>query len=221
MLDVQNNDCETVMASNGSVAFRRHSIPIETHQQGSVNSQERMKIDAEDVELTIKNSSFFNLQESINHILHFLSTASGETLGACLVGLGAITYLVLGRVGLILIGVVGGIILHATWEDHAQSQANDEIKTSEARIKQERGLAIIERILDWRDRNKDSKDNNSDNTSVRDAETAITSQLEFLDSQSAVKVTLAQLIDAVIRDHIRYGTNLHDCKQCLSYQVVV
>lgn len=167
-----------------------------------------MKIDAEDVQLATKNSSFFNVQELISHILHFLSTASGETLGACVVGLGAITYMVFGRVGLILIGVVGGIILHATWEDHVQSQANDEIKASEARIRQERGLAIIERILDWRDRNKDSKDNNSDNTCVRDAETAIISQLEFLDSQSAVKATLAQLIDAVIRDHVRYGTHL-------------
>ncbi|KAK1047287.1 hypothetical protein LTR33_014987, partial [Friedmanniomyces endolithicus] len=56
------------------------------------------------------------LQSVTDRALHFLSHASNETLGACLVGLSATTYLVLGRVGLVIIGVAGGVVLHATWE---------------------------------------------------------------------------------------------------------
>lgn len=48
--------------------------------------------------------------------LSFLSNASNETLGACAIGLCATTYLALGRVGLVLIGTVAGVVLHATWE---------------------------------------------------------------------------------------------------------
>ena len=52
--------------------------------------------------------------------LEFLSNASNETLGACIVGLAAVTWLVLERVGLVLIGervglvligIVGGVVL--------------------------------------------------------------------------------------------------------------
>ncbi len=44
------------------------------------------------------------IQEITNRVLQFLSTASNETLGACVVGLCASTYLVLGRAGLLLLG---------------------------------------------------------------------------------------------------------------------
>ncbi|RMZ75021.1 hypothetical protein DV737_g5525, partial [Chaetothyriales sp. CBS 132003] len=56
------------------------------------------------------------LQALQNSLLRFLSHASNEALGACVVGLAASTYLVLGRIGLVLIGAVGGVTLHARWE---------------------------------------------------------------------------------------------------------
>src|SRR6266480_6019842 len=51
------------------------------------------------------------LQRFADRAIDFLSSASNETLGACLVGLGATTYFILGRVGLVVIGVAGGIVL--------------------------------------------------------------------------------------------------------------
>lgn len=48
-----------------------------------------------------------NFQELISYILRFLSDATNETLAACFIGLGASTYIVFGRLGLVLIGVVG------------------------------------------------------------------------------------------------------------------
>ncbi|KAK4694333.1 hypothetical protein P7C71_g3231, partial [Lecanoromycetidae sp. Uapishka_2] len=88
-------------------------------------------------------------------VLEFLSNASNETLGACVVALGATTWLILGRVGLVLIGVVGGVVLHATWEGSSQGVADAEASAKEARKRREKGLDIVARVLDWRERTKD------------------------------------------------------------------
>jgi hypothetical protein len=77
-------------------------------------------------------------------IHQFISTASNEMLGGICIGLVVCIYLVLGRLGLVLIGVAGGIILHAAWED--------DILISEIRnFRREKGLDIVSRALDWRE----------------------------------------------------------------------
>ena len=86
----------------------------------------------------------------IDATLHFFANASNETLGACAVGLCASTYLVLGRVGLVLIGAVGGIVLHATWESQ-QGAGSDGDEAHANRRKKELGIEVAHRILDWRD----------------------------------------------------------------------
>ena len=92
--------------------------------------------------------------------LDFLSHASNETLGACVVALGATTWLVLGRLGLVLIGIVGGVVLHATWGDSDRGSHDAEVIALDARKRREKGLDIAERILDWREnrRGEDEKD---------------------------------------------------------------
>ncbi|KAL9041316.1 MAG: hypothetical protein Q9180_001357 [Flavoplaca navasiana] len=82
---------------------------------------------AEDPVQDVSMSSSQKAQESLDHILQFLSTASNETLGACLAGLGAATYFILGRIGLVLIGVVGGIVLHAVWEDRNELEISEDV----------------------------------------------------------------------------------------------
>lgn len=137
------------------------------------------------------------IQELTSHVLQFLSNATNETLGACLVGLGAITYLVLGRVGLVLIGAVGGVVLHATWVENNQNQTSE---------KRERGLDVIERILDWRERRKEGvfeKDHLHD----RDSGTSVSSEEDFSDFQPAVRAALTSLTQAVIRDYVKYRTH--------------
>lgn len=90
------------------------------------------------------------LQAFTDRALNFLSHASNETLGACLVGLGASTYLVLGRVGLLIIGVAGGVVLHATWEGIRGDDRDDATKEAENTRKREAGIDVVRRALDWR-----------------------------------------------------------------------
>ena len=95
------------------------------------------------------------ITEDITAMAHQLvSTASNEML--CGIGLGLVVcvYLILGRLGLVLIGVFGGILLHASWESHI-------IPISELEdVRKEKALDIMKRVLDWRERQP--IDNNND-----------------------------------------------------------
>ncbi|CAF9935996.1 hypothetical protein IMSHALPRED_010424 [Imshaugia aleurites] len=136
------------------------------------------------------------------HALEFLSNASNETLGACIVGLGAVTWLVLGRVGLVLIGIVGGVVLHATWEGGLQNNANDDARALEASRRREKGLDIAVRVLNWRERREGSRDHNG----AQEAPIAAPSQkeLDFAGFQPETKDALTNLVDTIVRDYVKW-----------------
>lgn len=142
------------------------------------------------------------LQTFTDRALDFLSTASNETIGACLVGLGASTYLVLGRVGLVLIGVAGGVVLHATWEGtrgapDARQGAVDE------RRRKEVGLDVIQRVLNWR--TKTQADEANDHGEVRVDTFGLTERdLDFSDFRPETADALRAIADAVIRDYVKW-----------------
>ncbi|MCJ1397899.1 hypothetical protein MMC11_001095 [Xylographa trunciseda] len=134
---------------------------------------------------------------SLTHaFLNFLSNASNQTLGACLVALCAITYLFLGRLGLLLIGAVCGIVLHATWERSIDGNVND--VAAEVKRRREVGLDVVQRVLDWQDR-KQAIQLTDDEVpqSGRDV-------LDFKDFQPATGAALTELVDAIIRDYVRW-----------------
>ena len=131
-----------------------------------------------------------------SRVLEFLSNASNETLGACVIALAATTWLVLGRVGLVIIGVVGGVVLHATWEGTIQGNATDDIKATEARKRGEKGLDIVGRVLDWREKTKEGTE--SDDVGSSGQRT-----LDFSDFQPETGAALTTLTDAVIRDYVK------------------
>ena len=131
-----------------------------------------------------------------SRVLEFLSNASNETLGFCIIALGATTWLVLGRVGLVIIGVVGGVVLHATWEGTVQGNATDDIKATEARKRREKGLEIVGRVLDWREKTKGG-------TESDDIESSSQRTLDFSDFQPETGAALTALTDAVIRDYVK------------------
>ena len=134
-------------------------------------------------------------RDMTTRILDFLSNASNETLGACIVALGATTWLVLGRVGLVIIGLVGGVVLHATWEGSGESSANDEAGASEARKRREKGLDIVGRVLDWRERTRGQKEPEN---YVQQSKT-----LDFSEFLPDTAAALTGLTDAVIRDYVK------------------
>ncbi|KPI40028.1 uncharacterized protein AB675_11274 [Cyphellophora attinorum] len=133
--------------------------------------------------------------------LHFLSNASNETLGACAVGLAASTYLVLGRLGLVLIGAVGGIVLHATWEGQIGSGADGEAQEKQQRRRRELGIEVTKRALDWRDAKK--KDRQAETSEADDA-LDLTSTDVYADFQPETRAALNDFTDAVIRDYVKW-----------------
>lgn len=130
-------------------------------------------------------------------ILDFLSNASNETLGACIIALGATTWLILGRVGLVLIGIAGGVVLHATWERDGQGHTNDEANALEARRRREKGLDVVGRVLEWRHKTKAGEE--PDGLDVRSRGT-----LDFSRFRPETSAALTGLTEAVIRDYVKY-----------------
>lgn len=154
-----------------------------------------------------ENGSSFsdNIQKYTAILLDFLSGASNESLGACVVGLGASTYFVLGRIGLVLIGMVGGIVLHATWEYNGRNHGHegDDAKALELKRRREVGLDVVRRLLDWRD----SKSGSDEIEQKRLQTTTASSskpQLDYSGFAPATSAALEGLSDAVIRDYVKY-----------------
>ncbi|KAL8913645.1 MAG: hypothetical protein Q9171_001610 [Xanthocarpia ochracea] len=173
-------------------------------EQASDRGQDRANT-AEPPVQDITMASSVKVQEALEHILRFLSTASNETLGACLAALGAVTYFILGRVGLVLIGVVGGVALHATWEErNGQYGSQAESAEAKARKRREDGLSILHRVLDWRagyDSNQLEVNGGISATGIKSLDTK---QLNFSEFDPATGAALTGLTDAVIRDYVKW-----------------
>ncbi|KAF2823076.1 hypothetical protein CC86DRAFT_329625 [Ophiobolus disseminans] len=170
-----------------------HDAPI-ADRVGSLESQK-----------ATPNAQSFDLKALTDRTLQFLATASNETLGACLVGLSAGTYLILGRVGLVLIGVVGGVVLHATWEGNAQSGGHgaDKGRSNEAR-RRELGMDIAQRVLDWRNTSAQAKGRHEEDDSDLSLKLYSGKPLDFSDFKPETAAALTELVDAVIRDYVKW-----------------
>ncbi|KAJ6172435.1 hypothetical protein N7470_001502 [Penicillium chermesinum] len=94
-------------------------------------------------------SSPSSLNELLDVALNFLATSSNEQILVLLGLLVVITYLVLGRIGLILIGAAGGVVLHAHWEGPGHAREDNAVVTTKRR---ELALEVSKRLLDWNPR---------------------------------------------------------------------
>lgn len=144
------------------------------------------------------------LTNATDKALEFLSNATNEQLGACLAGLGATTYFIFGRVGLVLIGIVGGVVLHATWESNNGDGAYGEARLKELARRKEVGIDVARRVLDWRDSRRlpeTSSDDERDPLGI-----GISSQnkvADFSAFRSETAAALNEFTDAVIRDYVK------------------
>ncbi|KAJ4346383.1 uncharacterized protein N0V89_010312 [Didymosphaeria variabile] len=167
---------------------------------GAPNATEKTPL-REEVSKEGANAPSIDWKALLDRALVFLSTASNETLGACLVGLGAGTYLILGRVGLLLIGVVGGVALHATWESHAHGDHGAE-KSQDLRRK-ELGVDIAHRVLSWREQ-RDKGSSQDDDDADLSVKLYSGQELDFSDFRPETAAALTELTDAVIRDYVKW-----------------
>jgi hypothetical protein len=142
-----------------------------------------------------------NAQALVDRALDFLANASNETLIACLIGLAASTWLVLGRVGLLLIGVAGGVVLHATWEKGTFPSADPFATAAEERRRRELGIEVVSKVLRWRSEVDEEEGKADDNDLMIKLHSGKT--LDFSDYRPETAKALNALVDAVMRDYVK------------------
>ncbi|KAK1836322.1 PX domain-containing protein kinase-like protein [Podospora conica] len=152
--------------------------PVSSTATTLVNSDNAPEIDAEaDQDVTTK-------------VFEFLATATPGTLGGIGVGLAAVTYFILGQLGLLLIGAFGGIALFIQWE-----QRHGEV----GRVaRAERGHEILERLLEFNRTLASGSQEESEGTK------ALAGRSGFDDFRPETRDALTELVDAVVRDYVRW-----------------
>ncbi|ESZ97507.1 hypothetical protein SBOR_2054 [Sclerotinia borealis F-4128] len=110
-------------------------------------------------------------------ILRYLSTASNEALIWIALALAFSTYILLGRLGLILLGALGGIVLHATWMGQSVLAAPD---------------CLV-------------KANEVDEDEF--AEDSLILRASFEGFRPKTTIALNELVDAIVRDYVKYWYN--------------
>lgn len=124
--------------------------------------------------------------------LQFFATATPTTLAGVAVGFATVTYLVLGQLGMLLIGAFIGVAAFVSWE--AQNPEAAKIVHGES------GLDILERL------GVGSKLDDSKLNDEKDLGEPVTAR-NFDDFQPETREALGSLVDAVIRDYVKWWYN--------------
>ncbi|KAL3442126.1 PXA domain-containing protein [Aspergillus insuetus] len=145
------------------------------------------------------NGDIANMKEMVDLALHFLSTCSNEMLLLVLAVFMGATYILLGRLGLIIIGIALGVALHASW-DSLSNHPLDPQSSSRRQL----SLQVTHRLLDWQNKKRAEHERNSGEDG--DHIPWEISDLGF-DSSSygpATASALQSLVNAAIRDYVNY-----------------
>lgn len=124
-------------------------------------------------------------------VFQFLSTATPGTLGAIAVGLSAVTYFILGQIGLLLIGAFAGVVVFVQWEAR-----NPEVSRA---VRGEKGVDVLARLFEDRKGRTDIALTEQD---ADDLEAALARG--FADFQPETKEALNGLVEAIIRDYVKW-----------------
>ncbi|KAJ5143101.1 uncharacterized protein N7515_001888 [Penicillium bovifimosum] len=143
-------------------------------------------------------------KEFIDATLNFLSTSSNETLLGVFALLILVTYIILGRVGLLLIGVAVGVVLHASWEGLDTEHAGGASHAQKSNRRRELALEVANRLLDWPKPAGSSDAQNGDVVPISTPEDMSSADLEYATFQPATAGALKRLTDAVIADYVKY-----------------
>ncbi|KAI5203894.1 hypothetical protein E4T39_03958 [Aureobasidium subglaciale] len=176
-----------------------YDTPI--HDKVTDDENDHGENDGEKSAAVTASATTIQIQDITDKALRFISHASNETLGACLVGLGATTYFILGRVGLLLIGVVGGIALHATWDSAHSSADRLSAKEVEQKKRRELGLEVIQRVLQWNDNKEKAEDTDDEDAEIKPLASKKSGFSTFRPDTAAA---LGAFTDAIIRDYVNW-----------------
>ena len=96
-------------------------------------------------------------------------------------------------------------MLHATWEEtiNTHESAPDSIQEIRKR-KREQGFALLERVLDWRERKTSKNGFECDDVTRENSSVVSSTKLDFSDFPPSTGAALTDLTEAVIRDYVKY-----------------
>ena len=171
------------------------------HDKVTPTEQDNTKVHVKQSAAEVASTASVQLQDMADKALHFLSHASNETLGACIVGLAATTYFILGRVGLVLIGIVGGVALHATWEASHSSPDRLGVSETEQKKRREVGLDVVHRLLLSREKQNEKADTEESDDEVKPL---ASTKADFSSFRPDTQAALNVFTNAVIRDYVKY-----------------
>lgn len=135
-------------------------------------------------------------KEAKDLILGFLATSSSKSLGCAFVALIFATYIILGRVGLLLIGLVLGVLLHASWEGESDKTRPGAFGSRSPRKRKE----LVNRLLDWPKRIQTQ--GNHEGGQQRTIEAGLRADLNYSTFGPGISTALRSITDAVIRDYV-------------------
>ncbi|KAL4749354.1 hypothetical protein BDW72DRAFT_204808 [Aspergillus terricola var. indicus] len=144
------------------------------------------------------NTDGSQLKQLLDSALYFLSTCSNEMLLLVLVCLMGTTYMVLGRLGLLLIGTTLGVALHASWVgmDHSNSLEYTIIGRKQL------SLSIVHKLLNWEGNNPVKADLNTHGACETHHRALSVSNVDGLSLGPITASALHSLIDAAMRDYV-------------------
>ncbi|RJE17607.1 PX domain-containing protein [Aspergillus sclerotialis] len=183
-----NADVSSSLSSKPKSVHRPDHKPLTIHTDNQARDQ-------------IPN--FIPAKELKDSILSFLATSSGESLGCAIAALIAATYILLGRIGLVLIGLVLGVLLHASWEGGNNESSVDVPYSRNPGKRKELALDLANRLLDW-PRRKPTEGQDSDNNDSRQKtiNKGCATSLDYSAFGPMTSAALRSITDAAIKDYV-------------------
>ncbi|KAG6009053.1 hypothetical protein E4U21_003385 [Claviceps maximensis] len=127
--------------------------------------------------------------------LEFVAQATPATLAGVAVAVSAVIYAILGRIGLVLIGAIGGVLVFISIEVRHPAIAQA--------VRGEQGPDVIARV--WNELKTTETDrNNLDGRRGEGEEDEETAFKSFDDFRPETREALGGLVDAVVRDYIKW-----------------
>lgn len=140
----------------------------------------------------------------VDYMLHFLSSSDNSTLAGVAASLAIVTYVLLGRIGLLLIGLVAGVALHASWETADTGLNGDQTGIYSVHRRKELSLNIANRLLELSSRKRSEPNSNNGGNIAKAAEQISEPELDFSGFPPKTAAALRSLTNAVIKDYVTY-----------------
>ncbi|RAO71229.1 uncharacterized protein BHQ10_007241 [Talaromyces amestolkiae] len=137
-------------------------------------------------------------------LLSFLETADNTVLLGLLGASAILIYLILGRLGLLLIGLVSGFFFHDYWlgliTEKSSGDEGSVIALYFSRRRRELGIEVASRLLDWKPQNDVLRgDQERAEAASADGDTAVLDLSKF---PPATAAALTELIDSMMNDYV-------------------